>query len=242
MSESFIQMESVQVNRAGRQVLTIPSLTLPLNQVTVLLGDNGAGKSTFLLAAAGLIDLEAGKISLFGKPYHKGHAPAPRRLRQQLAIVLQDPYLFRTNTRANIIHGLKICGVPKSEWQKRTNWAISILGIDELAHRNARELSGGERKLVALARALALRPKGLLLDEVTASLDEYARDRVLLAISQMVEQLGMSIVMATHIHSLAQSLGAQSVRIDAGRISLSEQSPRTKDTKPHPFQLLSNPG
>ncbi len=217
MTAPFIQAHDVEVKRGGKKVLQIPSLVVPPNQVTVVLGDNGAGKSTLLLATAGLMDLAAGEISMFGRPFHKGRAPASRASRRQLAIVLQDPYLFGTDARSNIIHGLKLHGVAKNERNERVAEAISMLAIADLEKRNAQELSGGERKLVALARAIALRPKALLLDEVTASLDDSARDRVLAAIGQLV-QGGTSVMMATHIRTLAQRLDAQCIEIVDGTL------------------------
>jgi len=217
MSGDCISLEEVKVARGGQTVLEVPSFSAPAGEITVLVGENGAGKSTLLLAAAGLLDLTAGRVRLFGEDFHQGRAPAPRHLRRQTAFVFQEPYLFARSVRSNLTFGLRIRGVAKDERRKAAEEALKKLGIGDLARRPAAELSGGESKLVALGRALVLEPRLLFLDEVTASLDDDAREKVLEMIRELVEN-GTSVLMATHLEGLAEKLGAARFVVQGGKV------------------------
>jgi tungstate transport system ATP-binding protein len=219
MSAPFLQLEDLQVARGGKLVLEVERLEAPAGQVTVIFGENGAGKTTLLLAAAGLLDLQKGAVKLFGQPFHQGRAPAPKSLRQKIAFVFQDPYLFRRSVLKNLTYGLKIRGVSKARRREKAEAVMQQLNISELAGRPANDLSGGERKLVAFGRSLVLDPQVLFLDEVTASLDDSAREQVLDLIASLASERGKSILMATHLEGIAERLGANSVHLKAGRIA-----------------------
>jgi len=217
MSDDCVSLEKVVVARGGQKVLEVPSFSAPASRVTVLVGENGAGKSTLLLAAAGLLDMAAGRVRLFGQDFHRGRAPAPKHMRRQTAFVFQEPYLFARSVRSNLTFGLRIRGVGKEKRREAASKVLEKLGISDLARRPAAELSGGESKLVALGRALVLEPRLLFLDEVTASLDDDARDKVLGMIKKLVEK-GTSVMMATHLEGLAEKLGAGSFVMQGGRV------------------------
>lgn len=218
MSRPFLEIRDLQVLRAGKMVLDVPSLSAPAGTVTVVTGENGAGKTTLLMAAAGLLDLARGQVNLLGEKFHRGKAPAPKQMRRQVAFVFQDPYLFNRSVRSNLTYGLKIRGVARIERRTRAGEILDRLGISALADRPANDLSGGERKLVALGRAMVLTPKVLFLDEVTASLDEEARERVLALIRTVVADGDTDVMMATHLEGLAGSLAARNIVLHNGRI------------------------
>jgi tungstate transport system ATP-binding protein len=219
MSAPFLQLEDLQVARGGKLVLEVEKLEAPAGQVTVVFGENGAGKTTMLMAAAGLLDLQSGAVRLFGQPFHRGRAPAPKSLRQKTAFVFQDPYLFRSSVLNNLTYGLKIRGVAKAQRREKAEAVMGQLNISALAGRPANDLSGGERKLVALGRSLVLDPQVLFLDEVTASLDDSAREQVLDLIASLASDKGKSILMATHLEGIAERLKAPSIHLKAGRIA-----------------------
>jgi len=219
MSAPFLQLEDLQVVRGGKLVLEVGKLEVPAKQVTVIFGENGAGKTTLLMASAGLLDLQGGEVKLFGQPFHQGRAPAPKSLRQKIAFVFQDPYLFRRSVLNNLTYGLKIRGVAKEQRREKAEAVMEQLGISGLAGRPANDLSGGERKLVALGRSLVLDPQALFLDEVTASLDDSAREQVLDLIASLASERGKSILMATHLEGVAGRLKAPAVHLKSGRIA-----------------------
>jgi tungstate transport system ATP-binding protein len=219
MSAPFLQLEDLQVARGGKLVLEVPKFEAPAGQVTVVFGENGAGKTTMLMAAAGLLDLKSGEVRLFGQPFHQGRAPAPKSLRQKMAFVFQDPYLFRRSVQNNLTYGLKIRGVAKARRREKAEAVMQQLNISDLAGRPANDLSGGERKLVALGRSLVLDPQVLFLDEVTASLDDSTREQVLSLIASLASERGKSILMATHLEGIAERLKAPAIHLKAGRIA-----------------------
>lgn len=219
MSAPFLQLEDLQVARGGKLVLEVPKLEAPAGQVTVVFGENGAGKTTMLMAAAGLLDLKSGEVRLFGQLFHQGRAPAPKSQRQKMAFVFQDPYLFRRSVLNNLTYGLKIRGVAKAQRREKAKAVMRQLNISDLAGRPANDLSGGERKLVALGRSLVLDPQVLFLDEVTASLDDSAREQVLSLIASLASERGKSILMATHLEGVAERLKTPAVHLKAGRIA-----------------------
>jgi tungstate transport system ATP-binding protein len=219
MSAPFLQLEDLQVARGGKLVLEVEKFEAPAGQVTVVFGENGAGKTTMLMAAAGLLDLQKGAVRLFGQPFHQGRAPAPKSLRQKMAFVFQDPYMFRRSVLNNLTYGLKIRGVAKAQRREKAEAVMQQLKISDLAGRPANDLSGGERKLVALGRSLVLDPQVLFLDEVTASLDDSTREQVLTLIASLASEQGKSILMATHLEGIAEKLKAPAVHLKAGRIA-----------------------
>jgi ABC-type multidrug transport system ATPase subunit len=220
MSAAFLQLEDLRVTRGGKTVLEVSKLEASAGRVTVVFGENGAGKTTLLLASAGLLDLQSGRVKLFGQSFHQGRAPAPKSLRQKIAFVFQDPYLFRRSVLKNLTYGLKIRGVAKTQRRERAEAVMQQVGISDLSGRPANDLSGGERKLVALGRALVLDPEALFLDEVTASLDDSAREQVLALIASLASERGKSILMATHLEGIAKRLKVPCINLKAGRIIL----------------------
>jgi ABC-type multidrug transport system ATPase subunit len=233
MNRAFMQFDNVVVKRKGHAVLEVAELALPEKEITVVTGENGAGKTTLLLAAAGLLDLHKGQVKLFDQLFHRGRAPAPKNMRRRIAFVFQDPYLFRSSVAANITYGLKIRKVPKAERRIRAKEVMERLGIFGLAQRPANDLSGGERKLVALGRALVMNPELLFLDEVTASLDDEARDKVLTLIRSLVDEQGTSVLMATHLDSIASRLSARNIVVKAGRITPADDSEEKASLSDH---------
>jgi tungstate transport system ATP-binding protein len=177
-------------------------------QHTVVLGPNGAGKSTLLRLIHGLLHPTGGSLSW------------PRALSQ--AMVFQRPVMLRTTALANVIYGLKLKGHSAAECERRARQALARVGLEAIAKRPARLLSGGEQQRVALARAWALEPELLILDEPTASLDP-ASSREVERIVKAIADTGTRILMTTHNLGQARRLGEEIVFIDRGRIV--EQTP-----------------
>jgi ABC-type multidrug transport system ATPase subunit len=218
MSVLALRFENVQVHRQGACVLDVPGLSIGKNQTTAVVGDNGAGKTTLLLAAAGLVNLSRGNIKLFGKPFHQGQAPASKSQRQLIGIAFQDLYMFAKSVRHNIELGLKIRGMSKSLCRKKSSAIMEGLGLQDLAKRRAQELSGGERKLVSLARAMVQEPELLLLDEVFESLDDKAAGRVEIAINQFVAEKKATVLMTVHRADPVWRLTSKRIELSAGRL------------------------
>jgi ABC-type sulfate/molybdate transport systems ATPase subunit len=164
MSESpLLTCDRVSLNRGRREVVRDVSFELRTGEVLALLGPNGAGKSTLLDAIAGGLSPTTGRIERHGR----------------VALALQSPELARRSVLANVKLGLAWWGVPRAQRTERASEALRAISAEHLAGRAATALSGGERRRVHLARAVAVRPDLLLLDEPFAGLDTTARASLL---------------------------------------------------------------
>ncbi len=186
------------------------SLEIADGAKTVILGPNGAGKSLLLRLCHGLIRPSAGTVRWQG-------ADGSNARRRQ-AMVFQKPVMLRRSARANLAYGLRLHGIPAAERQARIEQALARTGLNPLAGRPAAVLSGGERQRLALARAWALEPEVLFLDEPTASLDPGATAAVE-AIVEEIHRAGTKIVMTTHDLGQARRLADEIIFLDRGRVT-----------------------
>jgi tungstate transport system ATP-binding protein len=145
-----------------------------------------------------------------------------RRVRRQQAMVFQRPVMLRRSALANVVYALQVAGVAAAERKARAKEALAEVGLHGLADRPARVLSGGEQQRLALARAWALHPEVLFLDEPTASLDPSAT-REIESVIRAFDAAGTKIVMATHNLGQARRLGDEVLFVHQGR--LVERSP-----------------
>jgi tungstate transport system ATP-binding protein len=194
----------------GTDLLADLTLSLQHGPRTVLIGPNGAGKSLTLRLLHGLLAPTTGIIRWAGS------APT-RRLRMRQAMVFQNPVLLRRSVRANVDFVLRIHGLPRRQRQTRIDEVLEQATLGPVARRSARVLSGGEQQRLAIARAWALNPEILFLDEPTASLDPAAA----LAVERMIDgihQRGTKIVMTTHDMGQARRLGDEILFLHGGRL------------------------
>ncbi|MEI6315588.1 MAG: ATP-binding cassette domain-containing protein, partial [Syntrophus sp. (in: bacteria)] len=169
--------ENIQVQRGGKRILDVLSLKIIPGEVLSIIGPNGAGKTTLLQALSQLIRLVKGDIYFQGKKV--GADMAPLDYRRCLAMVFQEALLFDTTVYANVASGLKIRGVKSSEIEAIVNTRLEQFGIGHLRDRSAKTLSGGEAQRTSLARAFAIQPQLLFLDEPFAALDPPTRETLL---------------------------------------------------------------
>jgi len=172
-----------------------------------VLGANGAGKSVLLRALHGLITPNYGTVRWAGS------AVRPR----DQAMVFQRPVMLRRTALANVEYGLAVNGIDGAERIARAREAIERVGLGNIAQRQARVLSGGEQQRLALARAWALRPRLLYLDEPTANLDPSAAAEVERVIGE-IQASGTAIVLATHMLGLAQRMALEVAFLHEGRL------------------------
>lgn len=203
-----LRFDRVGFRAAGVNLLEDVSFTLAEGPVSVILGPNGAGKSLTLRIAHGLIAPSAGSASW---------AANPERARAQSTLVFQRPVLLRRSARANVAYALRLRGMPRAECRKRADAALEALGLAALAERPARLLSGGEQQRLALARARALEPAVLFLDEPAASLDPGASQALETSIKAFRDD-GTKIVMTTHDLEQAQRMADEVLFLHRGRL------------------------
>src|SRR5215813_10212572 len=209
-----LRLDDVVFAAGERRIIDRVSLTLDAGPRTVIVGPNGAGKSVLIRLCHGLLQPTSGRI-VWNSPELPGE---PRRQ----AMVFQRPVMLRRSALANVAYALKLAGVAHVEREARGRAALRRVGLDHLANSPARVLSGGEQQRLALARAWALRPEVLFLDEPTASLDPTARQAIESAIDAIRTE-GTKIVMITHNLGQARRLGDEVLFLHQGR--LAERAP-----------------
>jgi tungstate transport system ATP-binding protein len=194
----------------GRRIVDNVSFRLDAAMRTVILGANGAGKSVLLRLCHGLLRPTSGTI--------RWNAPELPGAARRQAMVFQRPVLLRRSALANVVYGLSVAGTESGARDARAREALDKVGLAALADRPARVLSGGEQQRLALARAWALRPEVLFLDEPTASLDPGAAHEIEHVIAAM-HAAGTKIVLVTHNLGQARRLGDEILFMHNGRIA-----------------------
>ncbi len=232
-----LELEGVVFEAGGQTLIHALSARFHAGPRTIVLGPNGAGKSLLLRLCHGLLRPSRGRVIWHGRQdghgQQDGHGhPGGERLdragqpgretRRRQAMVFQRPVLLRRSALANVAYPLALRGMARAEARARAAEALARAGLDGLAGRPARVLSGGEQQRLALARAWVTEPEILFLDEPTASLDPAATR----AVEELVLQIhaaGTKIVMTTHDLGQARRLAEEVLFLHQGR--LIERSP-----------------
>lgn len=211
----ILRCHDVTVCHGERTLLSLAALSLAPGEVLALMGPNGAGKSTLLQTAALLQMPRSGEIWLAGERADRG---TRRRLRRETAMVFQAPLLFDTSVLANAASGLRFRGLARREAERRAHLWLERFGVDHLAARHARSLSGGEAQRVSLARALATEPRLLLLDEPFSALDTPTRATLVPALATQLRATATTAIVVTHDVAEAIALADRIGILLAGRL------------------------
>ena len=230
MSEktALLQVDGLRIRRGGVQVLDLPRFSISAEEKVAVIGPNGAGKSSLLLGLACLIQRECGTISF------QGEEVTPREeisFRRRIAMVFQEPLLFDTTVLDNVAEGLRIRGWGRAEARKAAMESLELFKVGHLDGRSAHKLSGGEAQRVSLARAFAVRPKLILMDEPFSSLD--LPTRILLAedLGRILHESGTAALIATHDRIEALRVVDRLVVMDGGKI-IQEGTPQEVIAQP----------
>lgn len=207
-SDLPILFAGVDIRRGTTVLLRNLSFTISAGPPTVLIGPNGSGKSTLLRAAMGLLEPTSGGITWGGRT-----VPSPTGR----AIVFQRPVMLRRSCAGNLEYALAAAGVIGADRKSRLAELLRIVGLEALADRPARRLSGGEQQRLALARALSRNPAVLFLDEPTASLDPAAT-KAIEDLVRAVSKTGVKVVMATHDLGEARRLAGEVLLLHRGEL------------------------
>jgi tungstate transport system ATP-binding protein len=202
-----LRLEAVSYAAGGRTIIEPVDLALQAGASTIILGANGAGKSVLMRLMHGLLAPSAGRVR-----WNENGA------RRRQAMVFQRSVMLRRSALANVVYALEAAGVAATERTGLAREALAEVGLAHVAARPARVLSGGEQQRLALARAWALHPEVLFLDEPTASLDPGATREIESVIRAFVAA-GTKIVMSTHSLGQARRLGDEVVFLHQGRVA-----------------------
>jgi tungstate transport system ATP-binding protein len=211
----MIRAKGLQLRLGNRDILDIPEFNLPQGQVSALVGPNGAGKSSLLLTLALLQTPTQGAIFFAGQRVNQHNRLAVRR---RLAVVFQEPLLLDTTVRGNLLTALRIRGVARREASVRADRWLERFGVLHLARQPAPTLSGGEAQRASLARAFALHPEALFLDEPFASLDYPTRTALLGELGEILREMNITTLFVTHDYSEIPALAQRVAVLYQGRM------------------------
>ncbi|MBF6182812.1 sulfate/molybdate ABC transporter ATP-binding protein [Nocardia otitidiscaviarum] len=190
------------------------SIDIPSGELTALLGPSGSGKSTLLRSIAGLESLDTGVVTIAGRDVTR--VPPQKR---DIGFVFQHYAAFKHMTvRDNVAFGLQIRKRPKGEIAKRVDELLEIVGLDGFQHRYPAQLSGGQRQRMALARALAVEPQVLLLDEPFGALDAKVRTDLRKWLRRLHDEVHVTTVLVTHDQEEALDVADKIAVMNRGRI------------------------
>jgi sulfate/thiosulfate transport system ATP-binding protein len=203
------------------------SITVPEGSLTALLGPSGSGKSTLLRTIAGLEQLDDGRVVISGNEVTV--QPVQKR---GVGFVFQHYAAFKHMTvRDNIAFGLRIRKVPRDQIKARVKHLMRLVQLQGLAHRYPSQLSGGQRQRMALARALAVEPEVMLLDEPFGALDAKVRQELRAWLRRLHDEVHVTTIFVTHDQEEAMDVAEQIVVMNEGRI---EQAGPPVDLYEHP--------
>jgi ABC-type multidrug transport system ATPase subunit len=206
----LFELREVGLDRGGKTVLDSLSAGIP-EGATAIVGPSGAGKSTLLRLLNRLADPDRGEIAYRGQALTECE---PLALRREVSLVPQLPALLEGTVESNLRYAADLAGEELDP--ART---LGLAGLDpSFAGRDVAKLSVGEQQRAMLARALAQRPRVLLLDEPTSALDHAARDTIEAALAELRRELEISIVLVSHDPEQAHRLGEWVLRLESGRL------------------------
>ena len=204
-----LQVSGLSYTAGGKRILANVSFEIGTAARTIVLGPNGAGKSVLLKLCHGLLRPEAGEIRWAGR--------SPDEARHRQGMVFQRPVMLRRSVAGNLLHALRVRGLPRSLRAGVVDEALQAAGLADKARQSARTLSGGEQQRLAIARAWVLKPDVLLLDEPTANLDPEAT-RAIEELVHVFEAAGTRVIMTTHDIGQARRLASEIIFLHKGRL------------------------
>lgn len=202
---ALLELRDAAVCFGDVQALAGVSLAVYPGDFMVLVGANGSGKTSLLRL-------------LHGLPVHSGRREVGAAAARQ-AMVFQKPFFLHLSVLNNVRVALWLAGVPRADRTGLARRALARVGLHELSQRNARALSGGQQQRLALARAWAVKPQVLFLDEPTANLDPYAKNEVESLLQSFASE-GMTLVMSTHNLGQAKRLSSRVIYLEAGAVKV----------------------
>ncbi len=204
-----LELDQLTFGVNGTPIINGISAKIEAGPRTIILGPNGAGKSVLMRLCHGLLEPTAGRVIW--------HGARNGDVRRYQAMVFQRPVMLRRSALANVAYGLQLAGKSRLESELRAMDVLEAVGLEKQAQRPARVLSGGEQQRLALARAWALGPDVLFLDEPTANLDP-ASSHDIENIVNTIHASGTKIIMTTHNLGQARRLGDEILFISNGRL------------------------
>ena len=219
----FCECTNLTVRRGPALVLDIERLGIRAGRITAVVGPNGSGKTTLLEVLALLRRPTSGQLKLWGRPA----SPDDRELRRKVVMVMHPGYMFRGSVWRNLMYGLKARGLAGKEARSRAAGALKMVALPDFAHRHAADLSAGERQRVNLARALAIGPEAILLDEPVANVDTQTVEVVGELLRHLRDERDVTIIHTSPGDSQLRTIADRVVRLEAGKVQEADERTET---------------
>jgi ABC-type Fe3+/spermidine/putrescine transport system ATPase subunit len=234
----FLEARGLVKSFGSTRVLQGVDFAVRKGERLVLLGPSGCGKTTLLNLIAGMLPADEGELLCDGEVIDSAqrgvHTPMRRR---GFAMVFQDFALWPHMTVAeNVAFGLRIQGTGRSERRERVSEVLRMVQMEGFADRRPTQLSGGQQQRVSIARALAVRPRLLLLDEPLSALDARLREDLKVELSMLLRETGVTSVYVTHDQSEAFTLASRIALMNEGRL---EQIGTPQEVYAHPASIFA---
>lgn len=228
----MIESRGVKKNFGEKEVLRGVDLTIPSGESLVIIGQSGCGKSVFLKHLVGLLDPDSGEIYVDGDRISNALRSDLYRIRMKFGVLFQSAALFDSMTvEENISLGLvEHTKMPRPEINKRVADCLAMVSLPGIQKLKPSELSGGMRKRVGLARAIAMKPQYILYDEPTTGLDPITADSINDLIIQLNQELNVTTVVVTHDMVSAFKIADRVVMLHLGKVVFSGTPEETKTT------------
>lgn len=211
-------LTSIRKNYGATVAIDLDELVIQPGRLYILAGPNGSGKSTLLHLLAFLVKPDQGDLSFAGERV-RWRKDELARLRKKVTLLHQFPYLFTGTVFGNVAFGLKVRGITGAELRRPVSGALAMVGLAGFEKREVGQLSGGEIRRIAMARAIALEPEVLLLDEPLAHVDRESAELLERLIASLSAR-GTTIIMSTHDPHQGSRLESETIRLQDGRLEL----------------------
>ena len=215
----FLEFSGVSYRYAdGHEALTDVNLKISHGEHVALLGANGAGKSTLQLLTNGLLMASRGEVIVGGVKVQKESLAL---VRQSVGLVFQDSdnQLFMPTVEEDVAFGPRNMGLTKSEIEERVSGALKVVGAEHLRGRSPSQLSGGEKRRVAIATVLSMTPSVLVMDEPTSNLDPRSRRQLI----DLLKGFSHTLLVATHDMNFAAELATRAIVLSQGHVVADEE-------------------
>ncbi|STC68735.1 methionine ABC transporter ATP-binding protein [Corynebacterium pilosum] len=223
MAEAAVSFRDISRVYGGgdQQIVALDSITfdVPAGSIYGVVGTSGAGKSTLLRTANGLETPSSGEVSVLGRQPAELSDAHLRELRREVGMIFQHYNLLNSRTVAdNVAMPLVLAKTPREEINRRVTEALERVGLADRANHRPRQLSGGQRQRVGIARSLVTNPKVLLCDEPTSALDPLTTSQILDLLTDINEDLGLTIVIITHQMDVVARIADYVAVLEQGRL------------------------
>ncbi|SMC28877.1 cobalt/nickel transport system ATP-binding protein [Clostridium acidisoli DSM 12555] len=229
--EELISIKDVSyIYNDGKKALQDVNISVGKGEKIAIMGPNGAGKSTLFGLLNGILKPSSGIIKIDKLETVKKNLP---KIRRDVGVVFQDSddQLFNSSVRQEIAYGLLNIGVFGEELNKTIKWALEVVGMEGYEDKSPHNLSGGEKKRIALASVLAMKPKVLVLDEPTASLDPRGVSKLIKLLDYINKKFNITLIFSTHDVDIVPLLADRVYLIDKGKIVLNGSTEEVFDNK-----------